>query len=446
VFDSLHPYDERSDIVAALNEAHIPASDPRAIFVGREAYIAAGGGVMADLFDEANEGFLTDAALLTDLATRKLEAAAKEVRAEGWKWVEVLRRMDYTLVENCRRIYPTTRPLTDDEAEQLAALEEQYQALEIDHESEDAYAEANRLENAIRALKGEDVFDPAAGGPLVTLTQDGQLFVQRGFVRLEDDATCENKASAAKKGAAALSEKLVAELTAQRTAFLRDALAQNSTVGLRACLHSLASQAFYRHDVESSLGLPLALTQLERFAPGIEESEPMQGMAKCGASWAARLPEDGAELWNALGTFGPDDQLALLAHCAALALDCVQQPKETAKPNADEIASALGFDMAALWSPTETNYLGRVSKERILEAVREGVSKEAAENLAGLKKDALAKEAAQRLKGKGWLPAMLRSVEKAQRKLPDNGTGRACSQRARLSAFGLSCLPLSKRA
>lgn len=49
----------------------------------------------------------------------------------------------------------------------------------------------------------------------------------------------------------------------------------------------------------------------------------------------------------------------------------------------------------------------RVSKDRILDAVREGVSKEAAENLAGLK--TLAAAAAERRAGKGWLPAPLRN-------------------------------------
>ena len=34
---------------------------------------------------------------------------------------------------------------------------------------------------------------------------------------------------------------------------------------------------------------------------------------------------------------------------------------------------ALGHDMVQVWSPTVDNYLGRVCKERFLEAVREGV-------------------------------------------------------------------------
>jgi ParB family transcriptional regulator, chromosome partitioning protein len=53
-------------------------------------------------------------------------------------------------------------------------------------------------------------------------------------------------------------------------------------------------------------------------------------------------------------------------------------------------------------------YLGRVSKECILDAVREGVSPEAADNIASMKKLATAEAAEQRLAGTGWLPESLR--------------------------------------
>jgi ParB family chromosome partitioning protein len=65
--------------------------------------------------------------------------------------------------------------------------------------------------------------------------------------------------------------------------------------------------------------------------------------------------------------------------------------------------------LAEWWQPTGAAYLARVPKARILEAVAEGVSPSAAENLATLKKDGLMKLAEERLAGTGWLPALLRS-------------------------------------
>ena len=82
--------------------------------------------------------------------------------------------------------------------------------------------------------------------------------------------------------------------------------------------------------------------------------------------------------------------------------------------HADVLAETLGLDMTATWTPTAANYFGRVSKERIVEAVREGVSVEAAANIAGMKKLAMAETAERRLAGTGWLPELLRTGSAAE--------------------------------
>lgn len=75
--------------------------------------------------------------------------------------------------------------------------------------------------------------------------------------------------------------------------------------------------------------------------------------------------------------------------------------------HADILAKELELDMAAYWQPTSCNYLGRISKERILEALREGGIGEI-DAIARLKKPAMAEAAEVALLGKGWLPAVLR--------------------------------------
>jgi ParB family chromosome partitioning protein len=69
-----------------LMQAHVEAGDRRALFVGIDAYVEAGGHVVRDLFQPEHQGYLTDPALLHRLATERLERAAETVRAEGWKW------------------------------------------------------------------------------------------------------------------------------------------------------------------------------------------------------------------------------------------------------------------------------------------------------------------------------------------------------------------------
>ena len=66
------------------------------VFVEIDAYQAAGGVMRVDLFSDDGGGFVTDAALLNELATAKLGTIADSYRAAGWKWVETRPRCDYS--------------------------------------------------------------------------------------------------------------------------------------------------------------------------------------------------------------------------------------------------------------------------------------------------------------------------------------------------------------
>lgn len=73
------------------------------------------------------------------------------------------------------------------------------------------------------------------------------------------------------------------------------------------------------------------------------------------------------------------------------------------------LARAVGLDLAgAGWKPTADNYLGRVPKARILEAVREAKGEMAAQLIDHLKKPEMAKEAERLLADTGWVPEPLR--------------------------------------
>ena len=78
-----------------LTEGAVRASDKRAQFVGIEAYEAAGGDVMRDLFQQDDGGWLQNPVLLDRLVAEKLEREADSVRAENWKWLEVAIDLPY---------------------------------------------------------------------------------------------------------------------------------------------------------------------------------------------------------------------------------------------------------------------------------------------------------------------------------------------------------------
>jgi ParB family chromosome partitioning protein len=103
--------------------------------------------------------------------------------------------------------------------------------------------------------------------------------------------------------------------------------------------------------------------------------------------------------------FDHHSQAALFAHCASLTVNAVHEPwnrNPRRLAHADTLARAVNLDMAAAgWSPTVDNYLGRVPKARILEAVREAKGEASVQLIDHLKKPDMAKEAERLLAGTG---------------------------------------------
>ena len=129
------------------------------------------------------------------------------------------------------------------------------------------------------------------------------------------------------------------------------------------------------------------------------------------------MPRDVTSLWTFVVELDHDCRMALFAHCVALTVNAVKLPWERRShttATADKLAQTLSLNMTGYWRPTVRTYLGRITKARILEAVREAVSDEAADQMANVKKQAMAEAAEQVLAGTGWLPALLRTARAAQ--------------------------------
>ncbi|MGH1557411.1 hypothetical protein ACRAWD_05410 [Caulobacter segnis] len=81
------------------------------LFVGIDAYVAAGGPTFRDLFTEAGEEWVEDIVLLDRLVGEKLTALAQDIRdREGWKWATA--HLEYPYGHGCSRIFgarPATR-------------------------------------------------------------------------------------------------------------------------------------------------------------------------------------------------------------------------------------------------------------------------------------------------------------------------------------------------
>ena len=78
-----------------LTETAVRASDKRARFLRLDAYEAAGGFILRDLFQQDDGGWLQDPVLLERLVGEKLKGEAEAIAAEGWKWIEVAAGFPY---------------------------------------------------------------------------------------------------------------------------------------------------------------------------------------------------------------------------------------------------------------------------------------------------------------------------------------------------------------
>ena len=434
VYEQLSYNRSAAFIRQALTAAKVAAGDRRAIFVGVDAYEEAGGAVTRDLFTEDRGGWLDDVALLDKLAREKLDGLAAEiVAAEGWKWAEA--HLDYPSGHGLARVYPQKVERAGDVQTKMDALAGEYDGLiekfsDVEDMPPDVEARLGEIEAQLETFGDGYAFasdDLARAGVFVMLGHDGVPRIERGFIRAQDAApepasACDEPSAGEEEentseeaegdGGASLPERLVRELGAYRTASLRDALAQSPETALRCLLHALVLSAFFGSASASCLDVRTLSKPLETEAQGVEDSPAARRIAERHGAWARQLPLEASQAWAFVCELDGDSAMALLAHCAGLALDAVPgwSRRSPALDLADDLATRLGLDMRADWRPDARSYLGRVTKGLILEAVAQAAGGEAAGRLAGLKKADMVAAAEPIVLEAGWLPAELRTA------------------------------------
>ncbi|PZN92677.1 MAG: DNA-binding protein, partial [Hyphomicrobiales bacterium] len=405
-----------------LTEKTVRASDKRAIFVGLEAYEAAGGVVMRDLFQSDDGGWLQDAGLLDRLVEEKLKSEAEAIAAEGWKWIEIAVNLPYDAARGLHQVTGTPLDLSAEEQATIEALKAEFATLEAEYEGADELPDEvdqrlGEIETALAAFEARPMqFDPndvAIAGAFVSIDANGALSVDRGFVRPEDVApVTANGADGAETDGEIdpaspsvqravitiggqtvtneededdvirpLPDRLLTELTAHRTLALRDALAGNPHVAMTALLHKLVVDTFQHRTAPGCLEASVRHVFFPVQAEELKDSPSAKSVAERHEAWKADLPTDDEALWGWLVALDDASRMALLAHCVSYGVNALYEKADryggtiTAHgvqqriAQADRLARAVGLDMAeAGWTPTAANYLGRVTKPRILEA------------------------------------------------------------------------------
>ena len=231
------------------------------------------------------------------------------------------------------------------------------------------------------------------------------------------------------EGVKPLPEQLMKELTAHRTLALRDAVAANPRVAMTLLLHKLVTDQFRRTSQGSCVEASVRQVYFSAQAGDLKASSSAIGVDERQQAWVDSLPDgDDQTLWEWLGALDEASRAALLAHCVSFGVNALfekvdryggaglsQHGLDRRFAEADRLALAVGLDLAEVgWRPTVENYLGRVTKGRILEAVREAKGEQAAQLIEHLKKGDMAKEAERLLIDTGWLPEPLRTLAEAE--------------------------------
>jgi len=206
---------------------------------------------------------------------------------------------------------------------------------------------------------------------------------------------------------------LLTELTTHRTLALRYALGEQPDVAFLASLHALCLKAFYRYTAETCLELELKNVGFSAQSSDLKDCALAAKFDRRHKAWVAALPKETSALWDALTAFDSDSRQALFAHCVSLSVNAIYEPynrRPRALAHADRLATALDLDMAATgWRPTVENFFGRVTKARILQAVRDAKGEAAARRLEAMRKGEMAETAEGILENSAWLPEPLRT-------------------------------------
>ncbi|MCX8570820.1 ParB/RepB/Spo0J family partition protein [Aminobacter sp. MET-1] len=451
-----------------LTETTVRASDKRVVFVGIDVYEAAGGIVMRDLFESDDGGWLQDVGLLDRLVSEKLTTIADEIATHGWKWVEAAISIPYGVTHGMRAIKGVPLDITEEDLVARDALQEELDRLTAEYEEADELpdevdARLGEIEAAIKAIDnrpvGYDLDEIAIAGVFVSIDAEGSLFVDRGYVRSEDEPveladetaqeddvdpkTGEIRPPAIQRavisiggqsvqaedeegdGIRPLPDRLVMELTAHRTLALRDAVANNPRVAMTALLHKLVTDAFLHHAAAGCLDANVRHIFFPAQADELKDSSSAKSVTDRHQRWSDQIPADDEGLWDWLTELDDGVRMDLLAHCVSYGVNSLYEKVnpyggsgvsehglKVRLTQASRLARATGMNMVeAGWRPTVGNYLGRVTKARILEAVREGAGEQAAQLIDHMKKGDMAKEAERLLADTGWLPEPLRAIE-----------------------------------
>ena len=406
-----------------LTEERVPGASAVARFVGVEAYEAAGGQVLRDLFarDDESGVWFEDPVLLEKLATAKLQAAADELAAR-WKWAIPMIEVEWNDTTRYGRIEPQPAERTPEEEAEIGKLEarqEELAGFDDEQWTEKLLAEAEAIETRLDEIEGaveaRAVWrreDFAMAGCIVTVAQDGELQVIAGLVKPEDmpkPAESEETGSSVGNGhdpeavtrhvtvpgtavstpmapprnreaearkEAGVGIGLADDLRHVRTALVKAHLAGDFAAAFDLLLFQMGRAVFTFGYTANALDITVRKTadrpvgrsndaEFESWSPGEAMLADRSGLA---LDWL-EIGDDG-ESFAALRALPVADRKTLFAACVARTVNPQLAFEPQARPELEATVARLDIDFAKHVRPTAAMLWSRIAKARILDIAR----------------------------------------------------------------------------
>lgn len=392
-------WDNGNEIRRRLAVGTYKGGDFKALLVGRDAYVAAGGVIDRDLLSDAETEIWVDGDLVDRLAEETMAAAASAVQArDGFGEVRAVAETSVPFLEtrSLQRVNGTALPLSADAEARKVEIEAELEAIEKEAEEADGYTEAQAdrieaLEEELGAVTETDVFitdeQRAQAIAYLVIGTDGQprlhdqIYVEPVPVAEEldgetdegdteegndDEAALEEEDEIADGPAVKLSQRLCEELSMQKTELVALHVANDPHFALDLATFFMADKACHDYSWE----LP---TELKANAPSARAhdfksdtaaaqalSEIVDGLNR---SWVEH--EEIGLRYEAFCALGDDERAAWLGWLVARTLQAV--PHGSAGDQfLDHVGSKLGIDVANWWRPTARLFFDRLPSKGIL--------------------------------------------------------------------------------
>jgi ParB family chromosome partitioning protein len=367
-------------------------SDPKALLVGRDAYVAAGGRIDADLFsDDASEMWI-DGDILDHLAEEQLAAAAEAIRErEGYAQIRtvVASHIPYTETYGLRQVQGDLPPLTDEEEARCEAIQDELEAIEETGEgyTEDDEARVQALEAEYDAIQSRTpvLTDEQKASALAYLVigRDGQPRIHEQLyvapVETPDDNDEDGDGEDGDNGfdqtdetdgpaKPVVSQRLADELAMMKTELLAVHVASDPRFALDVGTFIMADAATRHYgsmDLASDLRARSPSPRVANFESGTLAAEEWAKLdGGLDRSWIDH--DDVRDRYDAFCALSEEARAAWLGWAVARTFDAVPAGK-TGSAFIDHLGDKLAIDVAVWWRPSAKNYFDRITKPAILD-------------------------------------------------------------------------------